>query len=137
MIESPQSQYDLGGGFFNIFEFSPLLGEMIQFDLFIFFKWVGLTTNYYSRDDDASDLFWYKIPDFKCDFEETSGRFISFRHPVFQPEKESANERQVLLHHHGEQSCTEPRHDSPSAPRFEVAEKEMDVTIGLYGCFRK
>ena len=34
---------DLGGGF-KYFLFSPLLGEMIQFDLTIFFKWVETAT---------------------------------------------------------------------------------------------
>ena len=34
----------LGGGFKHVL-FSPLIGEMIQFDEHIFFKWVGSTTN--------------------------------------------------------------------------------------------
>ena len=33
---------------FQSFLFSPLLGEIIQFDLRIFFRWVGSTTNYFS-----------------------------------------------------------------------------------------
>ena len=36
---------NLGGGFI-FFNFTPNLGEMIQFDGCIFFKWVGSTTNY-------------------------------------------------------------------------------------------
>ena len=34
-----------GGGFKEIFDFHPNPGEMIQFDLRIFFNWVGSTTN--------------------------------------------------------------------------------------------
>ena len=38
--------YNLGGGNSNIFSFLPLNhGERIQFDLRIFFNWVGSTTN--------------------------------------------------------------------------------------------
>ena len=36
---------NLDGGNSNIFYFNPCLGEMIQFDFRMFFKWVGSTTN--------------------------------------------------------------------------------------------
>ena len=39
-LETTWSQKKLGGGF-KYFPFPPLLAEMIQFDLRIFFKWVG------------------------------------------------------------------------------------------------
>ncbi len=35
----------LGGGFQYLFFFTPKIGEMIQFDVHIFFRWVGSTTN--------------------------------------------------------------------------------------------
>ena len=35
----------LGDGFKDLMIFTPILGEIIQIDLRIFFKWVGSTTN--------------------------------------------------------------------------------------------
>jgi len=45
----------LGGGLKHLFMFTPIPGEMIQFDLRIFFRWVG------EKPPDDQLLFFFKM----------------------------------------------------------------------------
>ena len=49
------NRYKLGRGFKH-FLFLPLPGEMIQFDLRIFFKWIGLTSKLLREQNKAKEI---------------------------------------------------------------------------------
>ena len=79
MAENLNGFHWLTGGF-NLFIFSPLLGEMNQFDLRIFFRWVGSTTNQAGVKKSSSKKIIKKPLGYR--WQEISGPSLGWKNPT-------------------------------------------------------